>query len=229
MPDYTLIRSSRRTLVLQINASGSVLVRAPQRMPQRIIDDFVDSKAEWIKQQLLLLPAPPLGWLQGRPWWHLGQAYQVQVDNSLAPATVLLAETTLGISADLGENNERLNKALAAWQLTQAKLLMPSRVDAHVQRLGAQWQPSAISIKQMKTRWGSCSVKRRINLNAALMHMPLACLDYVICHEMAHLQEMNHGPRFYATQRLLNPDWQSQQALLKQWAKRIQMGYEPGL
>ncbi|MDO9620906.1 MAG: DUF45 domain-containing protein, partial [Moraxellaceae bacterium] len=160
MPDYTLIRSSRRTLVLQINASGSVLVRAPQRMPQRIIDDFVDSKAEWIKQQLLLLPAPPLGWLQGRPWWHLGQAYQVQVDNSLAPATVLLAETTLGISADLGENNERLNKALAVWQLTQAKLLMPSRVDAHVQRLGAKWQPSAISIKHMTTRWGSCSAKR---------------------------------------------------------------------
>lgn len=229
MPDYTLIRSSRRTLVLQINASGLVLVRAPQRMPQRIIDDFVRSKAEWIKQRLSLLPAPPLGWLQGRPWWHLGQAYPVQIDSGLAPATVVLTETALSVSADLAVDNECLTKALAAWQLQQAKRLMPARVSTHVQRLGAQWQPSAISIKQMKTRWGSCSVKRRINLNAALLHMPLMCLDYVICHEMAHLQEMNHGPRFYATQGLLNPDWQSQQALLKQWAKRIQMSYEPGL
>lgn len=224
MPEYTVIRSSRRTLVLQIKASGLVLVRAPQRMPQRTIEDFVHSKAGWIKQQLSQLPVPPLSWLQGRPWWHLGQAYPVRIDSSLAPATVVLTETTLSVSADLAIDNECLTKALAAWQLMQAKRLMPTRVSAHVQRLGAQWQPSAISIKQMKTRWGSCSAKRRINLNAALMHMPLKCLDYVICHEMAHLQEMNHGPRFYATQGLLNPDWRSQQTLLKQWAKRIQIG-----
>jgi len=229
MPEYTLIRSSRRTLVLQIKASGLVLVRAPLRMPQRTIEDFVRSKEAWITQQKSLLPPPPLDWLGGRPWWHLGLAYRVQLDNSLQPGKLLLAETTINVAPDLAASNEALTKALAAWQLAQAKLMMPARVDNHVQRVGEQWRPSAISIKQMKTRWGSCSIRRRINLNAALMHLPLVCLDYVICHEMAHLQEMNHGPRFYATQALLNPDWQSQQVLLKQWAKRIQMGYEPGL
>jgi predicted metal-dependent hydrolase len=228
MPEYTLIRSKRRSLVLQINASGLVQVRAPQRMSQRFIDDFVRSKEAWITQQKSLLPAPPLDWLAGRPWWHLGQDYLVVLDHSLKPGKLLLTDTTMNVAPDLGANNEAITKALAAWQLAQAKLMMPARVSGHVQRIGELWRPSAISIKHMKTRWGSCSIRRRINLNAALMHMPLVCLDYVICHELAHLQEMNHGPRFYATQGLLNPDWQSQQALLKKWAKRIQMPYEPG-
>ncbi len=232
MPEYTLLRSRRRTLILQIQASGALLVRAPQRMSKREIDAFVASKQQWLEHHLAQLPSPPVPWLEGRPWWHLGRAYQVTINDAVsAREAILLTDNLISIPAALCVSNEAITAALKVWQLKQAKVLMPECVARHVQRLGAQWQPAHVGVRHMKTRWGSCSVSRRISLNAALLHMPPGCLDYVICHELAHLQEMNHGARFYATQTLLNPQWQEQQALLRQWAKQVSAGvaYEPDL
>jgi predicted metal-dependent hydrolase len=78
-----------------------------------------------------------------------------------------------------------------------------------------------ISLSSARTRWGSCSRETGIRLNWRLIHLPLPLIDYVIAHELAHLTEMNHSPRFWAEVERLCPDWEAARAELKRRAKEI--------
>ena len=78
-----------------------------------------------------------------------------------------------------------------------------------------------IRFRIMRSRWGSCHpVKEKITLNALLFHLPEEFLEYVIAHELCHLQEANHGPKFYALMDSLLPDWKSRRAGLKRFVFR---------
>ena len=73
-----------------------------------------------------------------------------------------------------------------------------------------------ISVRQQKTRWGSCSVRGNLNFNWKLALMPEEILDYVVVHELAHRVEMNHSPRFWAVVETVLPDWRERRRWLKQ-------------
>ena len=106
----------------------------------------------------------------------------------------------------------------------QVTTLRYDSVDALVARFGEDWRPSDLRLRHMRSRWGSCSRDGRMTLSTQLMHVPPACRDYVICHEMSHLREFNHGPRFYAWQEHLCPDWRARRDDMKQWAERLRGG-----
>ena len=85
---------------------------------------------------------------------------------------------------------------------------------AQTEKLGAKWEPvmgvqvSGITIRQMKTRWGSCNVRtHHININLALLQKPPFCLEYVVVHEMTHILEASHSPAFWAYMTQFYPDW----------------------
>ncbi len=85
---------------------------------------------------------------------------------------------------------------------------------AETERLVAKWEPvmgvqvSGITIRQMKTRWGSCNVRtHHININLALLQKPPFCLEYVVVHEMTHILEASHSPAFWAYMTQFYPDW----------------------
>lgn len=109
----------------------------------------------------------------------------------------------------IGENSgtrEALSKAERERQKGELK--------AQTERLVAKWEPvmgvrvSGITIRQMKTRWGSCNVRtHHININLALLHKPPFCLEYVVVHEMTHILEASHSPVFWAYMTQFYPDW----------------------
>ncbi len=72
-----------------------------------------------------------------------------------------------------------------------------------------------LRLSSAKTRWGSCSADGRILLNWRLIHFPQSSIDYVVAHELAHLKEMNHGPRFWATVASLLPDYETARAQVR--------------
>ena len=115
-------------------------------------------------------------------------------------------------------NTEKLNRALKAQngleRLTQedihrlaeeARQVIPSRVSYYAQKLGVTY--GRITIRNQKTRWGSCSTKGNLNFNCLLMLAPPEVLDSVIVHELCHRKEMNHSSRFYAEVLWVFPDY----------------------
>jgi predicted metal-dependent hydrolase len=196
-PEYALIRSARRTLAIQIRRDGLVQVRAPLRMPTTEIHAFVLSRQAWINKHLAEIAARRCEETENVAedmWWHLGEALPLHMRSELQ---------------------------WQQWQREQALELLPARCMAIAKALGPRWIPTQIKLRRMRSRWGSCSLKGDITFNTLLMHMPLACIDYVIYHELCHLHEFHHGPAFYALQSHVNPDWPSQKKALTAFAVRI--------
>ena len=98
--------------------------------------------------------------------------------------------------------------------IASAKRVIPERVRYFAPIVGVDY--GRITIRNQRTRWGSCSSKGNLNFNIALMRAPLAVLDYVIVHELCHRKEMNHSPRFWAEVEKVIPDYKTQEKWLKE-------------
>lgn len=235
---WQLKRSSRRTVAIHIRRDGHVEVRAPLRYPLNAIEAFVRSRQAWIDEQLQRLgdlPALPQ-WGEDRQWWHQGQEWPVHIEHvATQRGRVQVCFSDHGVDSVSAVRHgfqittttepdtwpKLITKSLQNWQTAQAKQSLPIRVEALVAKHGEQWRPTALRFRCLRSRWGSCSADGRIMLNTQLMQLPEHLIDYVICHEMAHLREMNHSAAFYAVQARLNPEWQVQRVEMKQWATRL--------
>ena len=98
----------------------------------------------------------------------------------------------------------------------QARSLFAERL-AHFERQHA-CVPVRWSLTSARTRWGSCSPGGHVRLNWRLIHCPIPVIDYVIAHELAHLEELNHGPRFWARVEVLYPDWRRERKALRAYS-----------
>jgi predicted metal-dependent hydrolase len=101
----------------------------------------------------------------------------------------------------------------------KARAVFSERLALHAPRLGVAAPPLRLS--SARTRWGSCSHHGGISLNWRLIFMPLTVIDYVVCHELAHLKEMNHSPRFWSVVEQLCPDWRRLRLELRHQARHI--------
>lgn len=103
---------------------------------------------------------------------------------------------------------------------------LPERIQhntqAEIREMVAQWaavmglQPGRVTFRKMYTRWGSCSSRGNVSLNAALCYVPRELAEYVVVHELVHLRVFNHGPDFKAMMTQYLPDWNARQKLLRQ-------------
>ena len=106
------------------------------------------------------------------------------------------------------------------WFREQAKRYFQQRLELISEAMPWVNSPPLLKTRKMKTRWGSCTGKGNINLNLYLYHAPPQCIDEVICHELCHLKEMNHSPRFYALMDEHLPDWRLRNQQLVDFARR---------
>ena len=129
-------------------------------------------------------------------------------------------------------NTEKLNRSMKALhaedKLTendirslaaQAKKVIPERVEYYAQKIGVTY--GRITIRNQKTRWGSCSVKGNLNFNCLLMLVPTEVLDSVIVHELCHRKEMNHSAKFYAEVLRVFPEYRKWNKWLKDYGAAI--------
>lgn len=211
------LRRDRRRLSMRIDERG-LQVNAPRCVALADIEAFVAGHRDWVLAKLDE---------------HAGQAARRHLpihDGARLPVlgTEVEVRVTPGNNRGLWQQAEsaadRLwlaarpsaDLAALARRALQRRALehfRPRLADA-VARLGRPLPPLALT--SARSRWGSCSTKSGIRLNWRLIHLPLAPIDYVIAHEAAHLVEMNHGPRFWATVERLYPEWRQARTLLKQ-------------
>lgn len=181
-----VIRSSRKTMSIEIRPDLSVIVRVPMRTTDRQVRQFVTEKEDWIRKHL--------------------EKMQMKMREQ----------------ADREELTEKEVRELA----DQALKVIPPKVEAFAGRLGVTY--GRITIRNQKTRWGSCSAKGNLNFNCYLMQAPEEILDYVIVHELCHRLEMNHSPRFWALVSGVLPDYSDRRKWLKEHGNELMGRYNGG-
>lgn len=214
---YTIKRSvKRRKLTITVERDRSVVVHAPAGMSEDKIRDVVESKRQWIyvkkghPQKYHALPHPPgKEMVSGESALYLGRQYRIEVVKS-GVSEVRFAQRFF-IPAIQGEKRV---EALREWFIGKAKEKIVPRVRIHARALGVDI--SAIKIVDNRFRWGSCTLNDNVNLNWRLIKAPMFVIDYVIVHELAHLIEANHTPRFWNVVRAQAPTMEKAKVWLKE-------------
>jgi len=209
MIEYTLTRSNRKTLGLYIR-NGALEVRAPLFMPTADIEAFIYSKQKWINDKLLLLPKRttlPLNYGQTIP--YLGKEYPIVAKTG---GYAGFMQDSFYISP--GCTSEQIKDACIKIYRLLAKRHIPSRVQHFATQMGVS--PASVKISSAKTNWGSCSSKGNVNFSWRLMMANNDVIDYVVVHELAHLTQMNHSPKFWAIVEDVLPDYKQRKKQLKE-------------
>lgn len=165
-----VIRSKRKTLAIEIRPDMRVVVRAPEKIPQKEIIKFVEEKQNWIKK-------------------HIAQMY-------------FKAEEIKKQKKEPALTNADIEKLCQ-----KALSVIPDKVKYYAEIMEVTY--GKITIRNQKTRWGSCSSKGNLNFNCLLMLMPDKVLDYVVVHELCHLKQMNHSKKFWMEVEKYMPDYKS--------------------
>jgi hypothetical protein len=233
---FLLKRSRRRSIGFVVGLEG-LAVSAPKWVSLRDIDAAVREKAGWIlarldeqRERSLLSAAGRIVWADGAVLQFLGAPIRVTLAArpDLAVGEVVLADAPepapsvgpsmrrLHVGLAHGASPEQLRDTVQSWLQREARRVFEARCGHFAERLGVR--VTRLSLSSAKTRWGSANGNGAIRLHWRLIQYPLATIDYVVAHELAHLCEMNHGPRFWAVVRSVVPDYR---------AARGRLGSEP--
>ena len=207
-----------RRYQIYVRSDRSIRLTIPRRGSQREGISFVHSKARWIEHQLKKLDAalvPPKSWGAGTEVLLHGTIQTLTATPNGDTLTVRLG--TESFPARLETTNFRPLVESHLQQLANRQL--PPRVGELA--LTTKLQPSRITIRNQSSCWGSCSPSRAISLNWRLIQTPDFVRDYIIIHELCHLQEMNHSARFWQLVTQHCPAYRDAEAWLKMNAARL--------
>ena len=195
---YSVKRSSKRTkITITIERDREVVVHAPSRASDDAIARIVEAKRLWIyekmrhSQKYTKRPHPPGKELvSGESALYLGQMFRIEVVDQ--EMECVRRDQRLLIPASRAPQER---DAMREWYIARAKERILPRVTKQARELGVSFAQARIV--DNRYRWGSCTVRDNINLNWRLIKAPIFVIDYVIAHELAHLLEPNHTPRFW--------------------------------
>lgn len=218
---YQLELRPRRTVGLKITQQGLV-VHAPRRIVVHQLNQILQEKSAWILNKLALREAnavEPVQWQHGEPLMYLGQDVVLQVIEAKGKSQVQLSGDQLMVSMKDTTQHTLIAKKVIQWFQQQAYEDFVRRVEIFATKLGVKPPPVALSNAQ--SRWGSCNSRGEVRLNWRLIQAPPQIINYVVCHELAHLKEMNHSAKFYAVLAQLFPDHAEAEKLLKQLSPQL--------
>ena len=223
---YELVQTKRKNIEIRVLPDGRVRVFAPKAASLRRIDQFVLEQQLWIEEAQKRFAAYPLH----SPEKHLasgavlplqGQRIELDIRNdSGRKQPVVLAGNKLILYASDSDGVEARRERITAWYRAYAGEVLRGRIEYFGGIVGRR--PNRVSIREQKTRWGSCSSKGNINLNWKLILAPPECLDYVVIHELCHLHELNHSDKFWQRVGCHMPDY----ILWKRWLKENGAGLQ---
>ena len=179
--EIKIIRSSRKTMSLEITKEAEVLVRAPYRVKKAEIDRFVQEKSDWITK-------------------HLKKAQEKLAEKKAHPIKRMSMEEIRRLADEAVE-------------------VLPGKAQYYAPIVGTAY--GRVTIRNQRTRWGSCSSKGNLNFNCLLMLAPEEVQDYVVVHELCHRLEMNHSPRFWKEVERVLPDYRTAKQWLKEHGEEI--------
>lgn len=221
--EYTLQRSTRRSIGFLINQDG-LRVTAPRWVSIAEIEQSIQEKQRWIltklserRERLARRVQVAMRWEDGATFLYLGKPMTLRIASAGRVSMRyddVLHELHLALPQPHPE--DKIKDRVKSWLQQQAKQIFSARMAVYAEMLGVRYQSMALS--SATTRWGSCTSQGKIRLNWRLVHFSPELIDYVIAHELSHLHEMNHSPRFWAHVQSVFPDFELARRHLRQHA-----------
>jgi predicted metal-dependent hydrolase len=218
--EYRLLRSKRRSIGFLIDDDG-LRITAPRWVTVIEIENAIREKQRWIfsklnerRERSAHRLQPQMQWRDGATLPYLGADITLRVIAAQAAGIAYDADTlelTVSLPPDAGE--QQLKDRVQGWLQSEARQLFAERLPVYAEKLAVTFRQFTLS--SATTQWGSCTADGRIRLNWRLIHFALAQIDYVIAHELAHLREMNHSPRFWATVQSVFPEFEAAKKALR--------------
>ncbi len=190
--------SARRTLALRVDTRGRVVVNVPLHTPASEIDRFVGRHADWLQGQLAHFQVAGLLWQTGQSLPYLGGWLELSGAESAQPPQ------RIGHLLQVA-GQTRFAEQVTDWYRAEARTALGQRLAVVCRGFGRLAPPWRLS--NARTRWGSLSAKGVVSLNWRLVKAAPALIDYVICHELAHLRQRNHSPAFWREVAALCPGY----------------------
>jgi predicted metal-dependent hydrolase len=221
---YHWRRARRRSIGFAVGADG-LTVSAPRWVRLGDVEAALREKEGWVLRKLHEARERKrrhvqLEWRDGGSLPFLGEPLALLLDLRASGAVLHEAAGLPGVpqrSLHLGlpqdASAQQIRDMVHGWMQRQALRVFQERCALYAQRLGVQ--VSRIALSSAQTRWGSASADGSIRLHWRLMHFSLDVIDYVVTHELAHLKEMNHSPRFWAVVRSVLPGFEAPRLALR--------------
>ncbi|MDT8429344.1 MAG: SprT family zinc-dependent metalloprotease [Pseudomonadales bacterium] len=224
--DYTLVRSTRRTLAVYIRSHG-VEVRTPLHSSEQEIKCFISTNLRWIVRKLDERQQQQKELLHVRNGGEI--FYKARTLNIRFVETTAVTDQTPDIRAGTDTltihghklTPEKAKKLLEKWLLIRAKAILPARTRALAYYLQLDDRLKEVVFRKTRSKWGHCTSAGRIQYNPLIMLTPDAIIDYMICHETCHLRHLNHSTRYWQLVASVCPDYRYYMAWLKRHEHRF--------
>jgi len=211
--NYSIKISKRKSISIQIEKNGDVIVKAPKRVSKKFINDFIISKKDWVEKNVKKVLESRKNvkkeFKDGEIFMYLGSKIELKlIDKKFK--FVKFDEINFFISK---ENSKNAKTLLYRFYRKKAKEVITDRVNFYVDK--HNFKINNLKISSAKTRWGSCSFKNNININWKLIFADTSIMDYVIIHELSHTIEHNHSKNFWNFVEKIIPDYKEKRLWLK--------------
>lgn len=218
---YTMeVRPNRVNAAIQVMAGGEVKVLVPHGFSAEQGLEMLRDKADWVLKHYMQRRAMPgKDFVSGTRFDFLGQPVILVIDQTpgyVVTEVELMDESDLTVRCAQGQlvDPATIRDLLAEWYRAETKRIVPDRLDEWASYMGCQ--PTGLRINEYKTRWGYCRSDGLIAINWQIIQAPLEALDYVLVHELAHLQFPDHKNGFWKAVGQAYPGYEVQ----KQWLRR---------
>ena len=212
---YKLIRQKRKSIKIEVDEHAEVIVKVPLFVPKDEIETLLFEKRAWLEKTIETKKRVKerTDWIKNEEILYLGEYRKIVFikENHLKNKIVYKEGIFYIYTAD--DNKENLHKMMYVWMKEKAYLLFKERTHYYAEKIGCTY--GKITIRNQKTRWGSCSNKKNISYNVRMMCAPIDKIDYIILHEVMHLKYFNHGPLFWKEIEKIMPDYREKEAYFK--------------
>lgn len=213
LKSYKLIRSKRKTIALGVTADATLIVRAPHNTSLSYIERLLKQKMGWIQKTMARVVsrphALPKEFVDGESFLYLGKTYKMRFDAKAAKPISFKNGFILNT-----KSKYRMRTLIINWYKTEAKRKITERVEWCARRFGRSFK--SIKITSAEKRWGSCGTSGNLNFSWRLIMAPTSVIDYVIIHELAHLEHKNHSKPFWNSVKVMYTNYERARNWLKQ-------------
>ena len=201
---------------LFIDRSGQPRITVPRRGNAAEARRFAEAHLGWIVEQLAKFRGRQLSgqhWSEGTFVWFRGQRVPLELTRGESGHKARLGSEEIPVPTSAAAGDSGLRHAIEKHLRRLAAVELPGRVHELAALHGCV--VFRVSVRNQRTRWGSCSRKGAVSLNWRLVQVPETVRDYIILHELMHLREMNHSPRYWAHVASVCPDYRESEAWLR--------------